>query len=134
MGKTFLKAAVIYFTIGVLMGITMGIIHDFRLTSVHAHVNLLGWVSMAIFGLIYHFYPQAATTKLAKIHFWFHNIGLPVMMVGIATQIITGSNAALPVAIIGSIVLVVGVILFTINLFKHIGNDAKLDSNNKLSV
>jgi hypothetical protein len=30
--------------------------------------------------------------------------------------------------------LVVGVILFTINLFKHIGNDAKLDSNNKLSV
>jgi cbb3-type cytochrome oxidase subunit 1 len=134
MGKTFLKAAVIYFTIGVLMGITMGIIHDFRLTSVHAHVNLLGWVSMAIFGLIYHFYPQAATTKLAKSHFWFHNIGLPVMMVGIATQIITGSNAALPVAIIGSIVLVVGVILFTINLFKHIGNDAKVDSNNKLSV
>lgn len=134
MGKNFLKVAVIYFTIGVLMGITMGIIHDFRLTSVHAHVNLLGWVSMAIFGLIYHFYPQAANTKMAKMHFWFHNIGLPVMMVGIAVQTITGSNAALPVAIIGSIVLVVGVFLFTINLFKHVGKDANVGSNNKFSA
>lgn len=134
MGKAYLKIASVYFTIGVLAGITMGIIHDFRLTSVHAHVNLLGWVSMALFGLIYHFYPKAANSKLAKTQFWLHNIGLPVMMGGIATQILTGSNAALPVAIIGSIILVVGVILFMINLFKHIDKDTNFKSTNKLSV
>lgn len=48
MGRRFLKIAVVYFSIGVLIGLTMGIIHDFTLTSVHAHVNLLGWVSMAL--------------------------------------------------------------------------------------
>ncbi|WP_223592180.1 cbb3-type cytochrome c oxidase subunit I [Neobacillus bataviensis] len=134
MGQKYLKVASVYLTIGVLAGIIMGIIHDFRLTSVHAHINLLGWVSMALFGLIYHFYPQAANSKLAKTQFWFHNIGVPVMLGGIAVQVITGSNAALPVAIIGSLVVVVGVILFTINLFKHIGKDSNYDSNNKFSA
>ncbi|MCH6266553.1 hypothetical protein [Neobacillus citreus] len=61
MGKAFLKVASIYFTIGVLAGITMAIIHDFRLASVHAHINMLGWVSMAIFGLIYHFFRKQPT-------------------------------------------------------------------------
>lgn len=121
MAKSFLKIAAIYFSIGVLLGLTMGIIHDFRLTSVHAHFNLLGWVSMALFGLIYHFYPQAAETGLAKTHFWLHNIGVPVMQISIALMTITGSMAFLPVAIITSVLVVIGVLLFTINLFRQLG-------------
>lgn len=134
MGKAYLKVATVYFTIGVLAGMTMGILHDFRLASVHAHINLLGWVSMALFGLIYHFYPNAANSKLARIQFWFHNIGLPVMMVGIATQVLTGNNAALPVAIVGSLVVVVGVILFTVNFYKHVDKKSKFKSDKNLTV
>lgn len=122
MGKAYLKIAVVYFTIGVLAGLIMGIIHDFRFTSVHAHVNLLGWVSMALFGLIYHFYPNAANSKLAKTQFWLHNIGVPVMLGGITLQIL-GVSGALPPTIIGSIVVVVGVILFMVNVFKYVGKD-----------
>lgn len=122
MGKAYLKIAVVYFTIGVLAGLTMGIIHDFRFTSVHAHVNLLGWVSMALFGLIYHFYPNAANSKLAKTQFWLHNIGVPVMIGGITLQIL-GVSGALPPTIIGSIVVVVGVILFMVNVFKYVGKE-----------
>ncbi|WP_342743394.1 hypothetical protein [Domibacillus antri] len=42
MGKLYIRFSVVYFIIGVLLGLTMGILHDFRLTSVHAHLNLLG--------------------------------------------------------------------------------------------
>jgi len=119
-GKAYLKIATVYFSIGVLAGLTMGIIHDFRFTSVHAHVNLLGWVTMALFGIIYHLYPNAANTKLAKTQFWLHNIGVPVMLGGIALQVL-GVSAALPPTIIGSIAVVLGVILFMINVFKHVG-------------
>jgi cbb3-type cytochrome oxidase subunit 1 len=121
-GKAYLKIATVYFTIGVLAGLTMGIIHDFRFTSVHAHVNLLGWVTMALFGIIYHLYPNAANTKLAKTQFWLHNIGVPVMLVGIALQVL-GVSAALPPTIIGSIAVVLGVILFMVNVFKHVGKE-----------
>ncbi|NOV04296.1 cytochrome-c oxidase [Paenibacillus planticolens] len=122
MAKTFLKIAAIYITLGVLLGMTMGIIQDFRLASVHAHVNLLGWVSMAIFGLIYHFYPHAAETRLAKLHFWLHNIGLPVMQGGLAIELISGNSAMLPIVIVSSLVVVIGIILFTINLFLQLGS------------
>lgn len=133
MGKAYLKVASVYFTIGVLAGLTMGIIHDFRFTSVHAHVNLLGWVSMALFGIIYHFYPNAANSKLAKTQFWLHNIGVPVMLGGIALQVL-GVSAALPAAIIGSLAVVIGVILFMVNVFKYIGKDSIYNSDKNVSL
>jgi cbb3-type cytochrome oxidase subunit 1 len=132
-GKAYLKIATVYFTIGVLAGLTMGIIHDFRFTSVHAHVNLLGWVSMALFGLIYHFYPKAANSKLAKTQFWLHNIGVPVMLGGIALQVL-GVSAALAPTIIGSIAVVLGVILFMVNVFKYVGKDSNYNSDNNVSL
>jgi xanthine/uracil permease len=132
-GKAYLKVATVYFTIGVLAGLTMGIIHDFRFTSVHAHVNLLGWVTMALFGLIYHFYPNAANSKLAKIQFWFHNIGVPVMLGGISLQVL-GVSAALPPTIIGSITVVIGVILFMVNVFKYVGKDSNYNSDKDITL
>ncbi|MDR7078814.1 cbb3-type cytochrome oxidase subunit 1 [Neobacillus niacini] len=133
MGKTYLKVATVYFTIGVLAGLTMGIIHDFRFTSVHAHINLLGWVTMALFGIIYHLYPNAAKSKLAKTQFWLHNIGVPVMLGGIVLQVL-GVSAALPPTIIGSIAVVVGVILFMVNVFKYVGKDSTVNSDKNVSI
>ena len=44
MSIRFFKVAAVYFVIAIILGIIMGIVHDFTLTSVHAHLNLLGWV------------------------------------------------------------------------------------------
>lgn len=120
MGARFLKIAVVYFVIAIILGLTMGIIHDFSLTSVHAHLNLLGWVSMTLFGLIYHFYPDAGETKVAKTHFWLHNLGVPIMQGGIALMTLTENEAFLIPTIISSIAVVLGGILFAINVFKHV--------------
>lgn len=120
MGVRFIKIAGVYFLIAVLLGLTMGIIHNFSFTSVHAHLNLLGWVSMAIFGVIYVLFPKAGTTKLAKAHFWLHNIGLPVMQGALFVQLVTQNNALIPVTIVGSLLVVVGVILYVINLLTQI--------------
>lgn len=133
MGKAYIKVASVYFTIGVLAGLIMGIIHDFRFTSVHAHVNLLGWVTMALFGIIYHFYPNAANSRLAKTQFWLHNIGVPVMLGGIALQVL-GVSAALAPTIIGSLAVVIGVIIFMVNVFKYVGKDAKYNSDKNVSL
>ena len=39
----------------------------------------LGWTTMALAGLVYAVFPQAAQSRLARIHFWMHNAALPVM-------------------------------------------------------
>jgi cbb3-type cytochrome oxidase subunit 1 len=79
MAARLLKIDAVYFVIAVAMGIGMGILQNFAVSSVHAHLNLLGWVSLALIGLIYRAYPQAGNTRLAGLHFWLHNIGLPLM-------------------------------------------------------
>lgn len=120
MSARFFKVASVYFVIAIILGIIMGIRHDFSLTSVHAHLNLLGWVSMALFGTIYYLYPAAGSSKLATIHFWLHNIGVPVMQGGITLLMLTENGVFTVFAIIGSLVVVLGGILFAVNVFKHV--------------
>ncbi|MFQ5508118.1 MAG: cbb3-type cytochrome c oxidase subunit I [Leptospirillia bacterium] len=53
----------------------------------HGHINLLGWVEMAIFGASYYIIPKVLKRSiysdgLVKTHFWSHNLGLCLMVVG----------------------------------------------------
>jgi hypothetical protein len=67
---SFLLLAVACLIVGVCLGIYMGINQDFQLSPVHAHLNLVGWVSMALFGLVYRLYPDLMKSRLARLHFW----------------------------------------------------------------
>ena len=119
MGINFLKIAVVYLVIGALLGFSMGITQKFVLVPVHAHLLLLGWASLALAGLVYHLYPAAATTRLARFHFWLHNVGLPVFMLGLGF-LLSGSQSALPFAIIGAIAVLLGLVLFAANVLLNV--------------
>jgi len=119
MSARLIRIAALYLVIGVTMGIVMGIQHNFTLAPVHAHINLLGWATLAIIGAIYHVYPDAARTRLAKLHFWIHNTALPVFMVGLALAL-TGHDAFLPVAIAGAMVVFVGILVFAVNIWRTV--------------
>lgn len=121
MSKWFLRLAVVYFALGVLLGNIMGASNDFTLKSVHAHLNLLGWASMFLFGLWYHVMPAAAKTGLAKAHFWLHNVGLPIQMMAL-TLFMKGNTALGPVLGAASATIGIGVLCFAINLWRHTGS------------
>ncbi|WP_312472346.1 cytochrome-c oxidase [Neobacillus sp.] len=121
MGLKFIKISVVYFVIGVCIGMYMSMTQKFTFTPVHVHINLLGWMSMALAGLIYVAFPSAAKTTLAKVHFWIHNISLPIMMIGLAF-LVSGTEKAEPAVAIGGTLMVLGIILFAINVFKNIKN------------
>ena len=115
MGIRFLKIAAVYLAIGVTMGLAMGITQKFALHPVHAHINLLGWATMALAGVIYVQFPEAAQTRLAKIHFWIHNLALPVMMVALAF-LLSGHAQALYFLEPASALMVVGLLIFVANV------------------
>ena len=83
MGLRFLQIAVVYLVIGALLGGFIGVTQRFYLAPVHAHLLLLGWASFALAGLIYHLYPGATETRLARIHFRLQNIGLPLFAIAL---------------------------------------------------
>lgn len=119
MAVTFIRIAVLYLVIGATLGIIMGIKGDFALAPVHAHVNLLGFATLAIAGLVYRAYPAAAATRLARLHFWLHNLGLPVFMIGLGVML-SGQAAWLPVVIVGSTTVLIGLFVFAANIWMSV--------------
>lgn len=118
-GIRFIQISAIYFVIGVCMGLFMSITSSFKLTSVHVHVLLLGWASMMIAGILYHIFQTAGSSTLGKWHFGLLNIGLPIMMISLALKIY-GNHAVTPFIAVGSILVVLSIILFAINIFSNI--------------
>jgi len=116
MAIRFIKIAVLYLVVGVSMGLYMGITQTFTLHPVHAHLNLLGWASLALCGLVYAAFPAAAETRLAKVHFWLHNLGLPPLMLALAL-LLSGNAAMEPVVGILSMVVALGILMFVINVW-----------------
>ncbi len=107
----FVYACVIYSIIGFSWGALMGGIADFRhfvdhrlhgnlIVRAHTHINLLGWVEMAIFAAVYYIIPRLVkrsiySLKLVKVHFWTHNFGLIGMVVFFTAAGIVAGTASL---------------------------------------
>jgi hypothetical protein len=116
-GVAWLKIAVVYFVVGVGLGLAMGISGDHDQFPTHAHINLLGWVSLALIGLIYRQFPDIANNKLARVQFWLHNLALPITMLALV-GVLRGNTALDPVVGVGSLVIGVSVLLFAVNVFR----------------
>jgi len=127
MSARLIKVAAVYLVVGVTMGIVMGITHQFVLAPVHAHINLLGWATLAIMGVIYHAYPNAAQTRLATMHFWIHVTALPVFMIGLAFAL-TGHEAFLPLTIAGALGVAIGILVFAVNIWRTVGRASRTSS------
>ena len=119
MAHRFLQIAVIYLFVGALLGSAMGALQNFSLIPVHAHLLLLGWVSLALAGIIYHLYPYASKTLLAKLHFWIHNLALPVFMGSLALYLLGHGSMIVGVIVGGSFVLI-GLGVFALNVLINV--------------
>lgn len=97
--------------VGVSLGIYMGISHDHSLAPVHVHLNLIGWVSMFLFGLFYKAHPSA-NGRVAVVQVFLSAVGYIVMLSGLAGLLITAHPAFQPLTVIGSLAVWAGFALF----------------------
>ncbi len=114
-GIRLLKISAIYLMAGGFLGLFMGISHDFILSPVHVHVSLLGWLTLAVAGLVYALIPACAASPLARVHFWGLNIGPPVMMASLSLYAY-GIKQAEKLIAVSSVVVVFSILMFVINV------------------
>ena len=112
----FFVAAVLCVTTGMFWGIQMAISGDHQMAPAHAHLNLVGWTTMGLFGLYYTVTPQAAGTMLAKIHLGFAILGVLCLVPGIAMAVSSGGEA---LAAIGSILTVISMLIFLVTVARN---------------
>ncbi len=116
----YLRMSVIYFVLGVVIGIAMVLWPDSTLDyiTVHVHLNLLGFMSMMIYGVGYHILPKFSgafihSPKIMNIQFWVANAGLIGMAVSWPLML-------REVLIVSSFLSLAAVLLFTYNMLMTI--------------
>jgi hypothetical protein len=114
----FLLLATFMLICGAVLGIVMGAREDFQLMPVHAHLNLAGWASLALFGLTYRAYPQLAANRLAGLHFLVSATGSVLLPIGIGFALLRASPG---LAIFASILWLIGVLMFLAQLARLLG-------------
>jgi hypothetical protein len=111
------RLAVLCVLAGMLWGIHMAVSDDHSAFPAHAHLNLLGWVSLFLFGLYYRLHPALERAKSAHLQVWSWLAGTVVMAIGVG-MVHTGKPSGEPLAGIGSIIVFASMLLFAWLVFR----------------
>ncbi|HEX6940855.1 MAG TPA: cbb3-type cytochrome c oxidase subunit I [Longimicrobiales bacterium] len=124
--RRFVRASLLWLGVGVLIGVSM----VFRPAAVayrpaHVHANLLGFVSMMIFGVAYHVIPRFSgrplhNASLGAAHFWVANVGLALMVGGWIARVHWGAPGTGALRL-GAATSALGIALFIYNIWRTLG-------------
>ncbi len=121
--KSLFRISVSLGLIGIVLGIVMGIRQDFVLMPVHAHLNLLGFVTMFLSALYYRVVPEAAASGLARYQAIVSVAGAVVFPIGIACVLLGGHDRFESVVVAGALTVLLGMALFAVIVFRTCGQE-----------
>jgi hypothetical protein len=111
------RLAVLFVIAGMAMGIGMAAAQDHSIMPAHAHLNLLGWVSLFLFGIYYRLNPALERSRLAFVQVVVWSVGTVVLTLGVAA-IHLGHDAAEPIAAVASFIVLASMLLFAYLVFR----------------
>jgi hypothetical protein len=102
---------------GMLWGLQMAITDDHSAFPAHAHLNLLGFVALFLFGIFYRLNPKVEANRLALPQVWIWIVSTVVLAVGVGL-VHTGHEVGEPIAAVGSFAAFADAIVFTWLVFQ----------------
>ena len=112
------KASMLLLLAGMLWGLQMAIADNHSAYPAHAHLNLLGFVALFLFGIFYRLNPKVVANWLAIPQVWIWIVSTIVLSIGVGL-VHTGHKIGDALAAIGSLVVFADAILFTWLLFQE---------------
>ena len=98
----FFSLAAVCGVIGTLWGEQMGRTGDHSAFTAHAHLNLVGWVSMAVMGGFYALAAGKYPRWLAWTNFALQAIGAVCLTIAMFYIMVMGDQSFVPLVIVGS--------------------------------
>ncbi|HUI67713.1 MAG TPA: hypothetical protein VL087_05855 [Nitrospirota bacterium] len=120
--KGFIVMSIVYLGIAAVLGIVMlGNQNVMALKFVHSHLNMLGWVSMMIYGVGYHILPRFMgrplySNKIGEAQFYLANISLVAMLLFYALNVYNPSSMYRMVTVASGVVQAFAIFLFFYNM------------------
>lgn len=109
----FFSAAALCVTAGMAWGMYMGSHQDFTMAPAHAHLNLVGWASLALMGTFYALSGKGGL--LGWVNFALSTSAVVVMVPFLAVML-GGKPAAESGVIVGSVLAILGMLTFLFNV------------------
>jgi len=107
---------------GMVLGEYMGANEDFALAPLHAHINLLGWVTLALFGTFYALTKETYSPRLAWTNFILSSVGV-LTMVPMLHLVLTAPNGGAKYgALAGATggIAMLGLLVFLVSAFREL--------------
>ena len=114
--QLFFKTAVVFVVVGIGIGLQMSMSGVDSVVGAHAHINLLGWVTSAVFGGYYALNPAKAEGRLPLIHYGVYTAGVAVMVAALYFLLLGNAGMA-PIVAAASLVTLLGVLIFAYVVF-----------------
>jgi heme/copper-type cytochrome/quinol oxidase subunit 1 len=126
--RDFIKASLVWLGLGVTLGVCMAVEPSLTIyTPAHMHMNLLGFVTMMIYGVAYHVVPRFTghplwSRKLPAWHWFASNVGLALIVSGFALRVHPGAMVTAGTIVIatGGAASAFGAYAFILNVWKTI--------------
>lgn len=121
--KAFIRASLLWFVAGITLGLAMAIHPAWVIyRPAHAHMNLVGFVVMMIFGVGYQMLPRffghpIHSKALATAHVWLANLGLAGLVAGFCLAPHIGPRS-IPVIASGGGLWALGAYGFVYNMWR----------------
>lgn len=117
----FIRAGALFGLLGAYLGSHMAGAGSYALRPIHAHILLVGWLSLFVYGLFYKLY-KIRSPKLIAMHGWTAIIGAVGLTLGMYLQFIQPFNInetfALIAYIVGGTILLISFAVFVLVTFK----------------
>ena len=104
--------------VGMMIGIIMAASGDHSVFPAHAHLNLIGWVSLFLIGIFYRFHPFLDKSRMALIQVGIWICGTIILTCGVAAIFLGRPNLE-PIAIAGSLIVLGDMLLFAYLVFRN---------------
>jgi cbb3-type cytochrome oxidase subunit 1 len=112
--------------VGTLWGENMGRTNDHSTFIAHAHLNLVGWVSMAVMGGFYALAARTHPQRLAWVNFWLQVIGAVCLTIAMVYLMAGVDRRFIPLAIVGSAATVLSMAIFLAAVVLSWRNEGRL--------
>ena len=108
--RNYILIGLAWVIVGMIYGAWLGASEHLNFANSHAHMNLLGFVTSVLFGMLYWAFPAMAKSRLAVWQFVIYEAGVVILIFGKFLVDRDGSGGH-PFLEIGSVVTIIGAAL-----------------------
>ena len=109
--RNYILLGLVWVLVGMVFGVWLGASNHLNYANSHAHLNLLGFVTSVLFGLLHWAYPALAQSRLAIWQFAIYEIGVALLVIG--KILVDGGKQTLFLEV-GSLATIAGALLMLV--------------------